>query len=167
VLPGKVVIPDNWHFTLRFLGATDAERRDELIARLSIAPLGRPFTITFGELGAFPNPRRARVLWLGVAAGDEAFRALGAAVEEVVTAAGYEAEKRAFTPHLTLARINPPQSITSLLSTARAIRTGATNAKLAANSRPAMRVDSVVLYRSQLGAGSPHYDEIARFCLTA
>src|SRR4051794_15270509 len=70
-LPGKPVVPDNWHFTLRFLGATHEEVREKLIADLSPARSMPRFQIRFGALGSFPSARRARILWLGVQSGAE------------------------------------------------------------------------------------------------
>ena len=61
VLPGRLVPPQNWHFTLRFLGDTDPATRDRLIAGLRDADLGSKFSISFGGLGAFPRANRARM----------------------------------------------------------------------------------------------------------
>jgi 2'-5' RNA ligase len=152
VLPGKPVVPENWHFTLRFLGATKMELRDSLVAELSTTVLGPSFTIRLAALGAFPNPRRARILWLGVENGTERFRALAKVVEEVASGLGFKREERAFTPHLTLSRIDPPASLTSLLASG--IRVDAD-----------MLVDSIVLYRSRLSSGPPRYEELGRFLL--
>src|SRR5882762_7979911 len=63
-LPGKPVLPENWHFTLRFLGPTSADARDQIVKRLGAAACGSPFNIRFAELGAFPNPSvRASYGW--------------------------------------------------------------------------------------------------------
>ena len=70
-LPGKVVPIENWHFTLRFLGSTAPDVRDQIIQRLKFAGCGAAFTIRFSELGAFPGAGRARVLWLGIDEGVE------------------------------------------------------------------------------------------------
>jgi RNA 2',3'-cyclic 3'-phosphodiesterase len=161
-LPGKPVIPVNWHFTVRFLGATETARRDCLVSQLSAASLGPPFAIRFGELGAFPNARRARILWLGLAKGEDRFRELGAIVEQIVTAVGFPPEKRPFTPHLTLSRIDPAQSVAPLLSS------GAVGAEREASDvRAEMRVEALVLYRSFTGGGPPRYEEIEVFPLTS
>ena len=151
-LPGKPVAPDKWHFTLRFLGATESETRDKIIAGLSSARLGSGFQVRFDLLGAFPNPRRARILWLGLTKGGERLCELAAIAEDVARNAGFAAEARAFKPHLTLSRIDPPQSIASLLEQ---------------NHRYdfAMTVTAVILYRSKLGGGPATYEDVARFAL--
>ena len=60
--------PAGWHLTLAFLGWIDAELSEDVLARL-VAPAknARQADLTAGGLGAFPSPRRARVLWYGIA----------------------------------------------------------------------------------------------------
>lgn len=151
-LPGKLVSPEKWHFTLRFIGSTTSEARDSIIDRLSTAKLGSEFQVRFSELGAFPNPRRARVLWLGLSRGAERLSELAAIAEAAARGAGFVAEARGFTPHLTLSRIDPPQNVAALL---------------AAKQRYAiqMPVSELVLYRSRLGRGPATYEKIASFVL--
>jgi 2'-5' RNA ligase len=151
-LPGKPVPPENWHFTLRFLGSTETEARDRIVERLKGATCGAPFTVRFNELGAFPNPGRARILWLGVDDGADRMIQLAAIAESVARSVGFAAEAREFKPHLTLSRIDPPTSVKTLV-----------------NSAPRfgmrMTVDSVVLYRSRLGGGPARYEQVERFAL--
>jgi 2'-5' RNA ligase len=149
-LPGKCVAPDKWHFTLRFLGATGREARDDIVARLSAATLGPTFFIRFGELGAFPTSRRARILWLGVTGGGERLSALAAIAEDAARTAGFAPEERRYTPHLTLSRINPPRNIVPLLAQKH-------------RSDVEMPVTALILYRSRLGGGPARYEEVARF----
>lgn len=151
-LPGKLVAPDKWHFTLRFIGPTTPEARDKIIGRLSNAKLGASFQVRFGELGAFPNPRRARILWLGVTRGGERLSDLAAIAEDAARTAGFAAEGKRFTPHLTLSRIDPPQSIAELLAQRHRYEVE-------------MTVAALILYRSQLGGGPARYEEVARFDL--
>lgn len=149
-LPGKLVAPDKWHFTLRFLGATARDIRDEIVARLSAARLGPEFQVRFGELGAFPNPRRARILWLGVIRGGERLSELAAVAEDAARNAGFAPEGKRFTPHLTLSRIEPPQNIAALLAQKHSYNVETT-------------IPALILYRSQLGGGPARYEEVARF----
>ena len=151
-LPGKLVAPEKWHFTLRFLGPTVQEARDKIIAKLSAASLNPAFQIRFGELGAFPNARRARILWLGVTRGEERLSDLAAIAEDAARSAGFAAEGKPFTPHLTLSRIDPPQSIAGLLAQRHSYKTE-------------MNVTTLILYRSQLGGRPATYEEVARFNL--
>jgi 2'-5' RNA ligase len=151
-VPGKLVTPDKWHFTLRFLGQTGPQAREDIIARLSATRLGPKFQVRFGELGAFPSPRRARILWLGVTRGGERLSDLAAIAEDTARNAGFTAEVRPFRPHLTVSRIDPPQNITALLAK-----------KHRFDSE--MSVTALILYRSQLGGGPARYEEVARFDL--
>jgi len=152
-LPGKPVPAENWHFTLRFLGSTEAAVRDQIVQRLRSATCGARFDIRFNELGAFPNPGRARILWVGVDDGADRLIQLAAVAEGVARSVGFPAEAREFRPHLTLSRIDPPTSVKELLGAKPRFGAG-------------MTVDSVILYRSHLGGGPARYEEITRFALS-
>ena len=151
-LPGKLVPQENWHFTLRFLGATQAETRDRIVAVLNAATCGAPFTIRFNELGAFPRANRARILWLGIDQGAERMIQLAAIAEGAARSVGFDAESREFRPHLTLSRIDPPVSVATLIASKPHIDT-------------TMRVDSLIVYRSRLGGGPARYEEVTRIAL--
>jgi 2'-5' RNA ligase len=151
-LPGKLVAPDKWHFTLRFLGPTTREARNAIIARLSDARRGSGFNVRFGELGAFPNPHRARILWLGLTRGGERLSELASVAEDAARSAGFAPEARRFKPHLTLARIDPPQAISALLAQRHRYDIE-------------MVVRALILYRSNLGGGPARYEEVVRFDL--
>ena len=151
-LPGRRVAPENWHFTLRFLGDTPAERREQLLREMGSANLGPAFTVGFGGLGAFPRARSARVLWLGVEQGALEMGALARSAEDAVRGAGFQAEDKPFRAHLTLSRIQPTRSVADLLGKE-------------LNVRVQMPVNEVVLYRSLLGRGPARYEALARFPL--
>lgn len=151
-LPGKIVPPDNWHFTLRFLGATSREARDQIVDTLIATKLGPAFRIRFDALGAFPNPRRARILWLGVTKGAEGLSALAALAEDAARGAGFAAEDRPYTPHLTLSRIDPQQNLTALVAQQHRYEIE-------------MPVSALILYRSRLGGGPARYEEAERVAL--
>jgi 2'-5' RNA ligase len=152
VLPGKPVPPENWHFTLRFLGSTKAVARDQIISSLRSRALGPRFSICFSDLGAFPNPRRARILWVGVDRGADRMTEIAAIAESVARDAGVEAETRKYTAHLTIARIDPPCNVVALMSQDRL--------------NVDMDVDRIVVYRSRLGKGPARYEEVESFPLS-
>ena len=51
-----------------------------------------------------PNPGRPRVVWVGVDEPSGALVALKKGVTQALAPLGFEAEKRAYTPHLTIGR---------------------------------------------------------------
>ena len=94
------------HLTLKFLGDTLTEKLPEIEQALAAVARHAPAcTFTVGELGCFPNPRRPRVVWVGVQEPTGRMAALQDAIEEVIAPFGYAPEGRGFTPHLTLGRV--------------------------------------------------------------
>ncbi len=152
-LPGRPVRPELWHLTLRFLGEVDEVGGDRTVRAVDDIDRGPAFALRWGSLGAFPRPRRANVLWLGVDQGESAAEGLAAVVEEAVEAAGFPPEDRPYRSHLTLSRLRPDQDVTAVLEAVPALRL-------------AMPVDRVVLYRSHLGPGGPRYEEVEAFPLS-
>ena len=94
------------HLTLKFLGQQPPESVDRLREALDdVAPRHRRFTMRLRQVGAFPNFRRARVVWMGVAH-DARLELLHHDVEVACEARGFELDGRAFRPHITLARVS-------------------------------------------------------------
>ncbi len=100
------VAPEGIHLTLKFLGGVDSQRMDELQAAVAEACQGiPPFQLTLSGVGAFPNTRRSRVVWVGLV-GDVAIAArLADQIEAASAKLGFPREERPFSPHLTLGRI--------------------------------------------------------------
>lgn len=151
-LPGRPVPPGNWHLTLRFLGDVEESRREKIMAALDEADLGRPFRVRLGELGAFPRPSRATVLWVGFSHGEGQLQTLAQSVESAVETAGMPPEDRPFRAHLTVSRIRPPKDVGALVDGVDSLGVGWT-------------VDRIVLYRSHLGRRGVRYEEVAVFPL--
>jgi 2'-5' RNA ligase len=106
-------VPARWvkepaiHLTLKFLGRTPTDRVPSLEGALDeVASAAEPFTLRFEEVGAFPSPRRPRVIWIGIEAGPR-LRLLHDALERRLAPLGVERENRPFRPHVTLGRANP------------------------------------------------------------
>jgi 2'-5' RNA ligase len=95
------VAPESIHLTLRFLGEITPARVEEAEAAL-MGLTWKPFEIHARSLGFFPGTRSPRVLWVGLEASslEELAREIDARMERL----GFERERRAFRPHLTLAR---------------------------------------------------------------
>src|SRR2546422_10295652 len=97
------------NLTLKFLGDIQEAQVDALREILSkAAASARPFTLEARGLGAFPNPRAPRVIWLGLHGKSEdmaEMQRLQAAVEDGSAGRGFPKEGRALTPPLPLARI--------------------------------------------------------------
>ena len=103
------------HVTLKFLGATDPGLVPT-IAELAggVASLRNQAAVRLEGLGVFPSMRRARVLWVGLADPEELLTALATGLDEALAEVGFEAEKRPYSPHVTLARFRTPVRVEAL-----------------------------------------------------
>lgn len=100
------VKPDRMHLTLRFLGDTPVSRLDELAEMLdAVAAQYRPFQLQLDRLGAFPNERRPRVIWVGLGGDVQDAAALQKALDAALIPLGWQPEGKPFSPHLTLGRV--------------------------------------------------------------
>ena len=146
-MPGRAVLVPSWHITLRFLGKTTETERDILLGYLHEHVTTAAFTLRFATIGAFPRPKRATVLWLGVDRGTHELADLGALCEEAAQAAGRSPEERPFHAHLTLSRIRPPVDVTWLTDGVEPIGVR-------------LDVDEITLFRSVLGGNRPARYEV-------
>lgn len=144
--------PEGMHLTLRFLGDTPVQQREQLQQQLSLAADGHaPFRLSTATLGAFPTASRPRVVWVGVQGQLRELHALHAAVERSLLSAGYPAERETFHPHLTLGRVRPeatPQHVRQL---------GEIITATALEDHPAWAVSGITLFRSELAPGGSVY----------
>jgi 2'-5' RNA ligase len=102
----KWVAPENLHLTLKFLGNVEESRVDEIAGAILQASEGiGPFEISLRGVGAFPNERRPKVVWVGIEKGRESLVSLSQQIEDRLEALGFEREKRRFSPHLTIGRL--------------------------------------------------------------
>jgi RNA 2',3'-cyclic 3'-phosphodiesterase len=121
----KCVEPENLHVTLLFLG--EVEDRTVPAVCQAVANATRehaPFPLSIERAGCFPNPRRPRILWIGVGEGTQELVALHDALEPPLLNLGcYRREERKYTPHITLGRVKSERP-TERLSTALAKHAG-------------------------------------------
>lgn len=107
----RFVAADQWHLTLHFFAALSPDDAEGVRQAARGATAGQaPFTLTLRGLGAFPDPRRPRVLWLGVEEGARECATLHERLAVALRSRGLPVEGRPFRPHLTLARFREPFS---------------------------------------------------------
>lgn len=94
----------NLHITTKFIGEWPEERLPELKAALAEVPRCGALKVSIRGLGWYPNPHQPRVLYAGIQA-PPALDRLAGDTSAVCTALGISGGQKAFTPHLTLARI--------------------------------------------------------------
>ena len=100
---------ENLHYTMRFIGEVgeDGARRVAAAADEAASDVAA-FEAVLGGLGAFPNARRARVLWVSLTEGAEPLKALARSLEEALGRRGFDRADHRFSPHLTLGRVREP-----------------------------------------------------------
>lgn len=108
-LPGPALRwsrPDQIHLTLRFFGDIGADSVASVRAAVERGCRGvGPITLRAANLGAFPDSRNPRVLWVDVGGQTSALRCLQEQIQRETAGFGEPPEPRAFAPHLTLARV--------------------------------------------------------------
>ncbi len=109
--PVKWVNPYSTHLTLKFLGNVDADRTSQITEAIAEAAQGvSPFNLEIKDLGVFPNLRRVQVIWVGVSGEVDKLLQLQKGIESSLAGLNFAPESRAFTPHLTLARVRDQAS---------------------------------------------------------
>ncbi len=106
--PGKIrwCGPEQMHLTLAFLGATLEDWVPNVVSAMerAAAAVG-PFAFTPVSLGGFPDLRRPRVLWVGMAEPTGSLKRLQAALAGELRTVGVSLEDREFHPHVTIGRV--------------------------------------------------------------
>ena len=150
--PVRWVDADNIHMTVKFLGDVDGSRIDDVRAGL-VKAVGdtKAFCLPIGQFGAFPSPKRPRVLWVGCEH-LPVLELLADAVEREMLQLDFEPEKggHAFRPHVTIGRVRRDARPAALRGLAKRLD------GLEFFEEPP--VDSVDLMRSRLGSQGPRYE---------
>lgn len=147
----------NLHLTTKFIGEFPEERLDELKAALGAVLTPGALKIALRGLDWFPNADRPRVLVAGIQS-PAGLSTLARDTDAACARLGIEIEKKAFRPHLTLARIRSEEPLFEL--------------KKAISELPnvdfgTFSADRFHLYQSQLAPGGSIYTKLASFPLTA
>jgi len=147
------------HLTLKFLGDTPLDKVEQVKSALAQAAEEIPaFTVTVGGVGCFPDVRRPRVVWVGVQEPSGSLAHLWRAVESHVAPLGYPTEKRPFSPHLTLGRVQRYVSGAELRGIGQAVAELATGM---AGAQDEMAVSAVAYIKSDLRPTGAIYTTLA------
>ena len=152
IIPAVRWVPaTNFHLTIKFLGDIEEARVNSVAAVLEEQLRPFPgFSINAKGLGVFPDLRRPRIAWVGITGSQ--LLTLAARVESALQPLGFVAEKRPFTPHLTIGRWRqfdrPSQALGEPLAHWRDCEFGKTT------------IDKVVLYQSVLRPAGATYQTL-------
>jgi len=111
----KIVEKENFHITIRFLGNIPVDMIDviEEVMRKAVRDV-KVHKIRLKGVGAFPNPNRPRVIWVGVE-GDELLKEINRVIERELRKMGFKPETKPFTAHVTLARVRSGRKMDELV----------------------------------------------------
>jgi 2'-5' RNA ligase len=143
---------DQLHLTLRFVGEVDRHLARDVDAALSAVHHPR-FTVGLNGLGLFERRGEPVTLWVGVAP-QEPLRALHKKVDQALVRAGVEPDRRAYMPHVTIARLpRGAGPVRSLIEQSGGL------------AGPSFEVDELRLYESRLTPAGPVYAVAERYPL--
>jgi RNA 2',3'-cyclic 3'-phosphodiesterase len=151
----KLVEKENLHFTVKFLGEIPESMVDEVDRRLRPLALRR-MEVGVRGLGAFPDARRPRVVWAGVAPQDlPSVSSAGQQVIDALEGIG-ETDDRGFHPHITVARVRSPRNMEALTSLIR---------ECSAKEFGRTTITALKLKSSDLTPSGPTYRDIKEYNL--
>lgn len=145
----------NFHITTKFIGAWPEDRLEELKSALEAMPRSGSFFIAIRGYGFHPNARRPHVFYSNIDGGS-ALPALAERTNQACAGVGIDVEKKPYSPHLTLARIDSPRGLETL------------HAALARMGQPEFGrfdVRNFHLYLSRPGRSGSVYTSLAEFAL--
>ncbi len=144
----------NWHLTLYFLGEISEGSLEDVQAQLAQVTMDK-FSLQAKGGGFFPPNREPRVIWLGVQKGGQECVELASKVENALLPLGFEKSKKEFKPHLTLGRVkkNKKDNWRDLQKYLNQIYWSE------------IRIDSFILWQSELTPQGPVYKRIREFAL--
>ena len=156
----RTVSPEGIHLTLKFLGNVPTDRTERIVAEVSrVTREHGPFSVELDGVGVFPSKARPRVLWVGLGGDLPAQADLHRKLEVRLAGLGFAPDTRAFSPHLTVARVRD--------GTAEPDRRLAAEALFSAPFDPGLRVavEAISLMRSVLHPEGARYDRLALMSL--
>ena len=119
-----VSVPKDVHLTLRFLGDVETKKIGKLSERMRSLEKYRSFNVSMKGLGAFPNNRDPRVVWIGAELGEPFYEILSE-LDEILNTSSISYDKKPFKAHVTIGRVRTSsEDLTNFLNEERAAEMG-------------------------------------------
>jgi 2'-5' RNA ligase len=154
-LDASWVRPGNIHLTLKFLGSTEPEKISQIVDIMNTCVKSTaPISLSLNEVGGFPNLKQPRVLWVGLADAQGSLVSAQKNMDRNLAKLGFEADKKIFFPHLTLARIKSPKGRQAIKHKVASLQMG---------EKKTFSVTSIKLYKSELTPRGAIYTSLHEF----
>jgi len=150
----KLVEPKNIHMTLRFLGNIMPSTVERIYAEMTKVQF-TAFDVKISGVGAFPQLRYPRVLWVGITQGADQLRSIFEQLEPSLQTLGFAPDPKGFSPHLTIARVRSGRNREAL------VKCVGENANLEFGT---IRAECLRLKSSDLTPRGPIYSTLKEFC---
>jgi RNA 2',3'-cyclic 3'-phosphodiesterase len=147
------VAPESIHITLKFIGEVPEKRIEDINTALR-GLSWKNFTVTVRGVGFFPGTRSPRVFWAGMEA--PTMKGLTEQLDTRLERIGLDKEKRAFRPHITLARAKDTRIDSSLVLAA---------TEYEDHKFGSFTVDRVFLFKSTLKPSGAVYEKLKEYLL--
>jgi 2'-5' RNA ligase len=146
--PIRVVHDHGLHLTVKFFGEVAPDRLEVIEEAVEAAVSGTgPLSLSLADIGAFPDFRRPRIIWVGLEA-PPALELLQDRLERRSEAIGFAPEGSPFRPHVTLGRVREGQRLPP----------GVFEALSEGYEPVPFLVSELVLYESVLSSRGPRYE---------
>ncbi len=150
--------PEALHITVRFVGDTEPARVATVQVAGAAIAAQRSLSIRIEGAGVFPDDRAPTVFWAGVGGEVAEMSAIAQTLETALVSAGFSADSRRFSPHLTLGRARKGGRLGSEAAVA-------FRRSLAGYESRFFDVKEIDLFRSHLGPVGPRYEMLTTFPL--
>ncbi|MGR3320197.1 MAG: RNA 2',3'-cyclic phosphodiesterase [Candidatus Anammoxibacter sp.] len=148
----KWVLPVNLHITLKFLGNVKDDEIVKISEFIRESSCGiKPFNLHIGGLGAFPDLKRPKVIFVNIKDEYNNLFTLHNKLEEKLTCLGIKKELRKYEPHITIGRVRSRQRIDTLTNTIEMHKN---------DSLGNEQIESVALMMSELLPKGPEYTKL-------
>jgi len=147
----KLVVAENIHITLRFLGSISVSTDKKISEELKKIYFS-PFEVSFKDVGVFPSLRRINVVWIGIHSGVIELVDIFNQIESKLKRLKFPPDTRGFRPHITVARVRSARNKDKLAEAVLSMRD---------KEFGTMLVDSIKIKKSILTPKGPIYSTLS------